>query len=158
MYAWQHVQLTGTNRSFGLILNQIKRSAKQDGLAYSLYAVFREPRSLTIQRSRIRKESPTLCVPETSPVRCKGHTKRFGGHRAVVPPDPIPNSAVKHSIADGSGSRGSVRVGSRHSFPKPGLHPRPGFFVPRPLFGLVNREPGQLNAGRFRGGTPGNRS
>ena len=27
----------------------------------------------------------------------------FGGHKAVAPPDPIPNSAVKHSLADGSG-------------------------------------------------------
>jgi hypothetical protein len=31
--------------------------------------------------------------------------------------DPIPNSAVKHSIADGSGSIGSARVGCRHFFP-----------------------------------------
>ncbi len=31
-----------------------------------------------------------------------------GNHRAVAPPDPIPNSEVKHSIADGS-------VGSPHA-------------------------------------------
>ena len=34
-----------------------------------------------------------------------------GNHRAVVPPDPIPNSEVKHSIADGSVGFPHVRVG-----------------------------------------------
>src|SRR6184192_1072354 len=42
----------------------------------------------------------------------------FGGHKAVVRPDPIPNSAVKHSLADGSGLIDSARVGCRQSFPK----------------------------------------
>ena len=42
----------------------------------------------------------------------------FGDHKAVVRPDPIPNSAVKHSLADGSGSIGSARVGCRQIFPK----------------------------------------
>ena len=37
----------------------------------------------------------------------------FGGHKAVVRPDPIPNSAVKHSLADGSGLIDSARVGCR---------------------------------------------
>src|SRR5688572_6319621 len=40
----------------------------------------------------------------------------FGDHKAVVRPDPIPNSAVKHSLADGSGSIGSARVGCRQIF------------------------------------------
>ena len=34
----------------------------------------------------------------------------------MVRPDPIPNSAVKHSLADGSGSIGSARVGCRQIF------------------------------------------
>ena len=34
-----------------------------------------------------------------------------GNHRAVVPPDPIPNSEVKHSIADGSVGFPHVRGG-----------------------------------------------
>ena len=42
----------------------------------------------------------------------------YGGHKAVVRPDPIPNSAVKHSVADGSGFIDSARVGSRHSLLK----------------------------------------
>src|SRR5204863_1163130 len=33
-------------------------------------------------------------------------------------PDPIPNSAVKHSLADGSGCIASARVGCRQFFPK----------------------------------------
>src|SRR2546425_12062622 len=37
----------------------------------------------------------------------------FGGHKAVDRPDPIPNSAVKRSIADGSGCIASARVGRR---------------------------------------------
>ena len=41
----------------------------------------------------------------------------FGGHKAVARPDPFPNSAVKHSIANGSGSIGSARVGCRQIFP-----------------------------------------
>ena len=32
-------------------------------------------------------------------------------NRAVVPPDPLPNSEVKHSIADGSVGFPHVRVG-----------------------------------------------
>ena len=40
--------------------------------------------------------------------------KIYGGHEAVVRPVPIPNTAVKHSVADGSGFIDSARVGSRH--------------------------------------------
>ena len=46
------------------------------------------------------------------------HLSFFGGHKAVVRPDPIPNSAVKHSLADGSSPIGSARVGCRQSFKK----------------------------------------
>ena len=42
----------------------------------------------------------------------------FGGHKAVVRPVPIPNTAVKRSIADGSGCIASARVGRRQIFPK----------------------------------------
>jgi hypothetical protein len=42
----------------------------------------------------------------------------FGGHKAVARPDPIPNSAVKHSIANGSGCIASARVGCRQFFLK----------------------------------------
>ena len=36
-----------------------------------------------------------------------------GGDRAVVPPDPIPNSEVKRRCADGSVGLPHVRVGHR---------------------------------------------
>ena len=35
------------------------------------------------------------------------------GHRAVAPPEPMPNSEVKRSIADGSVGLPHVRVGHR---------------------------------------------
>ena len=37
----------------------------------------------------------------------------FGGHKAVDRPDPIPNSDVKHSLADGSARLACARVGCR---------------------------------------------
>ena len=40
----------------------------------------------------------------------------FGGYKAVVRPDPIPNSAVKRSVADGSACIACARVGSRQIF------------------------------------------
>jgi hypothetical protein len=46
--------------------------------------------------------------------------KIFGGNTAVVRPVPIPNTAVKHCKADGSGCIASARVGSRQSFKKAG--------------------------------------
>ncbi len=45
-------------------------------------------------------------------------TPNFGDHKAVARPDPIPNSAVKHSLANGSGCIASARVGCRQIFPK----------------------------------------
>jgi hypothetical protein len=44
-------------------------------------------------------------------------TNFIGGHKAVVRPDPIPNSAVKRSLANGSGCIASARVGRRQFFP-----------------------------------------
>ena len=37
----------------------------------------------------------------------------FGGHKAAVRPGPIPNTAVKRSLADGSSLIDSARVGCR---------------------------------------------
>ena len=48
------------------------------------------------------------------PLPFDGFNERFlGGHKAVVRPVPIPNTAVKHSLADGSGFIDSARVGRR---------------------------------------------
>ena len=57
-----------------------------------------------------------LCVVFREPASCGGSLTVFGGHKAVVRPDPIPNSAVKRRIADGSGCLASVRVGRRQIF------------------------------------------
>src|SRR5439155_10957271 len=46
------------------------------------------------------------------------HQRLFGGHKAVVRPVPIPNTAVKRSLADGSGLIDSARVGCRQPFTK----------------------------------------
>ena len=46
--------------------------------------------------------------------------RHFGGHKAVVRPVPIPNTAVKRSLADGSGFIDSARVGCRQFFKKAG--------------------------------------
>ena len=45
----------------------------------------------------------------------------FGGYEAVVRPVPIPNTAVKRSLADGSGFIDSARVGCRQILPQAGL-------------------------------------
>ena len=56
----------------------------------------------------------------------------FGGPEAVVRPDPIPNSAVKHSLADGSSPIGSARVGSRQSFKQNPRRMPPGVLICAP--------------------------
>ena len=54
----------------------------------------------------------------------------FGGHKAVARPVPIPNTAVKRSLANGSGCIASARVGCRQIFPKAeGLSKPSAFFV-----------------------------
>jgi hypothetical protein len=45
----------------------------------------------------------------------------------VVRPVPIPNTAVKHSLANGSGCIASARVGCRQSFNKNPGENSPGF-------------------------------
>ena len=52
----------------------------------------------------------------------------FGGLKAVVRPVPIPNTAVKRSVADGSGFIDSARVGRRQSFKK-SRNESFGFFI-----------------------------
>ena len=47
-------------------------------------------------------------------------TELLDDHRALEPPDPIPNSAVKRRIADGSVGSPHVRVGHRQAPNKKG--------------------------------------
>ena len=73
---------------------------------------------------------PTYCpeaVPTVSSMAflAEGHAassmdwrmqaRLLGDHRALDPPDPIPNSAVKQCIADGSVGFPHVRVGHRQA-------------------------------------------
>ena len=51
-------------------------------------------------------------------------------HRALEPPDPIPNSVVKRCIADGSVGSPHVRVGHRQApTPKPPIRKLVGGFT-----------------------------
>ena len=52
----------------------------------------------------------------------------FGGYKEVARPDPIPNSAVKRFIADGSDCIAFARVGCRQ-FLLSRAHKSPVFFV-----------------------------
>ena len=86
------MQRTGTNRSCGLIASLFTMEASKPALVvlfFYLCADFVEP------------GSPGVLL------------HFFGGHKAVARPDPIPNSAVKHRIADGSACIARARVGCR---------------------------------------------
>ena len=57
-------------------------------------------------------------------------TELLDDHRALEPPDPIPNSEVKRCIADGSVGLPHVRVGHRQASNKnPDLETGRGFFL-----------------------------
>ena len=57
-------------------------------------------------------------------------TEFLDDHRALEPPDPIPNSAVKRCIADGSVELLHVRVGHRQdSNPEPLIALRSGVLL-----------------------------
>ena len=59
------------------------------------------------------------------------HTGLLDDHRAVEPPESIPNSEVKRSIADGSVGLPHVRVGHRQALIlKARLDSQSGFFLP----------------------------
>ena len=65
------------------------------------------------------------------------HSSLFGGITAVVRPVPIPNTAVKHCMADGSGCIASARVGSRQSLKKAEIFRDFGFLL---FTGLISAE------------------
>ena len=117
MQAPRGVQLTGTNRSCGLIAFPFKgeristRELWKSSKCF-LCVVFRESPNPSRMRSFTKHGVGSL-----RQIR-GGRVQQFGGHKAVVRPDPIPNSAVKRSLADGSGCIASARVGSRQSFNK----------------------------------------
>jgi hypothetical protein len=114
MQAPRGVQLTGTNWSCGLIAFSIQWKAISTRELWKRSAILpvcgfqRNTGSISgmfFSRARL------FCRGKNRGRRCS----QFGGHKAVVRPDPIPNSAVKHGLADGSGCIASARVGRRHS-------------------------------------------
>ena len=62
--------------------------------------------------ARLLVRIPCRVFRERPSGRARETTQFIGGHKVVARPDPIPNSAVKHHVADGSSSIGSARVGS----------------------------------------------
>ena|ERR1043165_8480535 len=92
------------------------------------------------------------CSMKNLPQCLCGSIKLFGDHKAVVRPDPIPNSAVKRSIADGSGSIGSARVGCRQFFQTkrrsvPSLN---GVFASEPVLAKTYIFAGADEGGRYK--------
>src|SRR5271163_2218077 len=74
------------------------------------------------------RESPNHFGNDLLNLARQKRAKQFGGHKAVVRPVPIPNTAVKHSLANGSGCISSARVGCRQSFKKKPENYFSGFF------------------------------
>ena len=120
MQALRSVQLTDTNRSWGLIayfFTEIRIFNSRIVVPVNLlYVVFREwPENLELFFINF--------------LHVKTVHTQFGGNTAVVRPVPIPNTAVKHCKADGSGCIASARVGSRQSFKKSPVIRSPGIFL-----------------------------
>ena len=62
----------------------------------------------------------------------------FGGYKEVARPDPIPNSAVKRFIADGSDCIAFARVGCRQ-FLLSRAHKSPVFLFTHKFIGCIKR-------------------
>ena len=115
------IQRTSTNRSCGLIASPFSRKGKR-----TMEAPIRKRlrhfacclRVCAIFSGRRWLDCPPLFA-----------NRFFGGHEAAVRPDPIPNSAVKRCIADGSACIARARVGCRRFF----LGNGPGTQVPGPF-------------------------
>src|ERR1035437_4033232 len=77
---------------------------------------------------------------------------QFGGYKAPVRPVPIPNTAVKRSLADGSGCIASARVGCRQSFKKSRRKFSPVFlfskFLPLLFLNPAPNQPSEISSSR----------
>ena len=69
-----------------------------------------------VDKPKICKNSQTNHIPNSGKRLNRDFpTELLDDHRALEPPDPIPNSAVKRRIADGSVGFPHVRVGHRQA-------------------------------------------
>ena len=79
---------------------------------------------MAFRRPGDRRQSRLPPVPSVQ-------TSLPGDHRVLEPPDPIPNSAVKRYIADGSVEFLHARVGHRQALiENPVAQTQRGFFMP----------------------------
>ena len=95
--AWQHVKLTGPNRSIGLILCARRQVRETSNMASDdcRKPVGSQARHASLfLRARCRYARPAMFFDDLV-VMARGET-----------PDPIPNSAVKTLSADGTASQG----------------------------------------------------
>ena len=120
--------MTDTNRSCGLIACFLTSVWLANCSNCRLYVVFSEGawRSLIV----LMLVSGGLAGFNSMTVV---QVQVFGGNTAVVRPVPIPNTAVKRCMADGSGCIASARVGSRQSFNKSPDRVRAFCFLPSDL-------------------------
>src|SRR3989344_3079961 len=84
-------------------------------------------------RKFVRTAKPFITYPIRGSEPRKQHdisAESLDDHRALEPPDPIPNSVVKRCIADGSVGFPHVRVGHRQApIPKPPIVKTVGGFT-----------------------------
>ena len=84
-------------------------------------------------RKFVRTAKPFITYPIRGSEQRKQHdisAESLDDHRALEPPDPIPNSVVKRCIADGSVGFPHVRVGHRQApIPKPPIVKTVGGFT-----------------------------
>ncbi len=97
--AQQCVKLTGTNSSIGLIVLILNAHRKQ-----AVQAAQKEQACGNRQPAIGSIRLPTAQPDRQNPASHHAF-RRPGGHGGAAAPDPIPNSAVKRSSADGTSSQ-----------------------------------------------------
>ena len=115
MEAQQCVKLTGTNRSIGLIPDLASRTAvnpapkaRRETKQNPQQLKTRPPKDTSNKTHPIDPDTPRGRPPRTAQIPRRAQTgralERPGGYGGGDTPDPIPNSAVKPSSADGTAS------------------------------------------------------
>ena len=109
MEAWQHVKLSHTNRSIGLIhrLNPMQRLTPPAKARNTASGASKAAQRENLPEVALGKFETALKKPPTATARHRG--KRSGLDDLVAmargqTPDPIPNSAVKTLSANGTAS------------------------------------------------------
>ena len=115
MEAWQHVKLTRTNRPCGLII--IRPLSHNARTTCARTCSLLEEHLPTLRELR-RRLSCTARFFFDAFLNIHSFVSRWtGGNCGGATPDPIPNSEVKPSSADGTATLGRGRVGRCQSYP-----------------------------------------